>query len=212
MGHPRHREGLAQLRARCDALEACMLVARLLEAVRGRRVCVHGPLSRGPSGECEVNAGPESALALAEEFGVRLAYVTGDMDASLRLLSLARAYADVYIAHLHGDNMHLDEPRGLPILYSSQVETASPCVVAPLGYTDGDRAAVLAMALGAAEVLVIGFGGQPFHPHKDYEPGGAAKDAKLRLAQRMILAAASSLGYVAVAPSGGRVIRLKSGG
>ncbi|WP_148679179.1 hypothetical protein [Aeropyrum pernix] len=201
MGHPRHRETAAQLRASADPLETCEALAWLLELVEGRRVCIIGPRAGGQEGGsgCEVLAGPEAAVLWAASRGVRLHYTTGDGDLDPLLASSIQAYTRVYILHLHGDNWWVTTPwriAGFMRAYSSQVRPAAPNpVLAPLGYTDGDRAAVLAMALEAESIVFQGFWGQPLARHKSWEGSRGVKALKLKLARRVVEEAARYMGY-----------------
>ena len=194
MGYPGWRESLAQARASCDLNSVCLTLARLASRVEGAGVCIYGPEARGLLG-CDVEAGPESALALALAEGTRLDYVTGDMDAGFKYMKSAWAATKVYIAHLHGDNMHSQPPIRVEILYSTQVEPWTPCIIGPLGFTDGDRAVVLAMALGAREVRLVGFTHTPLSTHKDSTSAWKGKEVKLGLASKLLVEAARAMGY-----------------
>lgn len=182
----------AQLRAVCDPLDACALLSRLRSVVVGKRLCVAGPNASFPEG-CDAYAAPEAGLLAALEAGVRLAYVTGDMDASLRLLSMAPHAVEVYMAHLHADNWLRSLPWDADLLYTSQAPAVSPCVLGPAGFTDGDRAAIVAMLLGAGELVLDGYWGSPYAGHKDWR--GAWKTWKLDAAVRALDSAAAVLGY-----------------
>jgi len=182
----------AQSRAGCDPVGACGLLLWLRSRVVGARVCVAGPAARLDL-DCDVYAAPEGGLGRALEAGVRLLYVAGDMDASLRLLAMAPYAAEAYLAHLHGDNWARTPPRGAPLLYTSQAPASNPCILGPAGFTDGDRAAVVAMLLGAEEVVLDGYWGEADSGHKDWR--GAGKPWKLAAAREALRAAAAALGY-----------------
>ena len=194
----------AQLRARCDPASTCLALGRLQLRLSGARVCVAGPRASFPEG-CDVHAAPEGGLARALEAGVRLVYVAGDMDASLRLLYMAGHAAELYLAHLHADNWHREHPPA-SLVYTSQAPSASPCVLGPAGFTDGDRAVIVAMLLGAREVVLDGYWGSPSWGHKDWS--GSWKPWKLEAARASLEAAARALGYRALGEPPTRYLRL----
>ena len=202
MGYPRWRESLAQSWAWCDLGGLCLVLAGLASRAEGARVCIYGPGAWEFRG-CDVEAGPESALALALSSGSKLDYVTGDMDVGLKYLTSAWAATRVYIAHLHGDNIGFQPPAEVKVLYSTQVEPWTPCILGPLGFTDGDRAAVLAMALGAGEVRLVGFSHDPLSGHKNSASAWRGKRLKLSVSSRLLLEAAKTMGYRPYKTEGG---------
>ncbi len=196
MGYDWASEVLTQLRAPCDPVLACTALAELSERIRGRSICVIGPAAESPPEGCDVYAGPEAAAGLALSSGLKLLYVTGDGDVSLRLHYMLCDAADFILYHLHNDNWHASPPPcPQKIIYTSQAAASRDCIVGGAGFTDGDRAAVIAMALGALEVRLEGFTMSPLHAHKDYGGWPGAKRAKLALSARLLSEAAKALGY-----------------
>ena len=211
MGYPRHRETLAQSSSwPCDPVTLCRELGGLAERTGGGVACIYGPWAVEPLGGCSVNGGPESAVLKSLEWGLRLDYITGDMDLSPRL-AMEVAYATrIYIAHLHGDNSHLRPPPAQVLAYSSQVESWAPCVIGGLGFTDGDRAVILAMALDASRVEAEGYWGPPDASHKDYKRAGYSKHVKLELSKEIIKASAAALGYTLLErPTGFTLVKMR---
>lgn len=172
MGHDRHRETLASSRILHDTgcYRECVHVSELRERVNGKRICVFGPLA-ALFGElepylegCDEVASPEGGHVALVSAGLRPLFITSDLDSSLSSLSTLSYYASYLLVHLHSDNHYrvswataCSSPYGARVVYTSQVETVG-CTLPLGGYTDGDRAVVLSIALGAAEVRMIGFG------------------------------------------------------
>ena len=198
LGFPVHRDSMASfLAGGCDLLLLCRIIETLREAMEGKTVCLYGPRAERPLSGCDVHAGPEPAVILGLEWGIRLLYVTGDGDVSPRALHASYAASHVFLYHLHGDNMHLSPPAHPRIVYTSQTPTPNDCVLGPLGFSDGDRAAIIAMALMAGRIVMEGFGGEPVALHKDY--GGnrylEAKRLKMEVSELILREASARLGY-----------------
>ncbi|MCX8195734.1 MAG: hypothetical protein N3F67_01420 [Acidilobaceae archaeon] len=196
--YPRHKESLASLLGPQTCYEECLSAQELSEALESRHVCVLGPLPSRPEG-CEVYGAPEGGLGRALELGVRLTYVTGDMDAEEGLASLALLTVPFLLIHLHGDNRErvllfssLLRRRG--VLYTSQVDAVG-CVLPLGGFTDGDRAVIAAMLMGAEAVKAYGYDfSAPFRGRK---PEAAMRDKGLKLlaAREILFRSAVLLGY-----------------
>ncbi|MCE4603533.1 MAG: hypothetical protein F7B20_01030 [Aeropyrum sp.] len=206
MGYPRDREVLSQLRASglgLDCARACESLYWLENRVRGKRVCIIGPemLKPGKPPYCDALAGPESAVLWARASGLVLDYVTGDGDLDPLMYSVALVFTRVFFKHLHGDNWWSSPPgpqhhQDRTIIYTTQVWPHTNCILGPLGFTDGDRAAILATAMKAKEVHLLGFSREPVATHKSAPTGfSSTKRAKLELAFKMIREASRSMGY-----------------
>lgn len=218
MGYPRHREHLAQALARGGGCsEACLALSWLESRIHDSRTCIVGPGgvdSRYLEG-CDAIAGPEGGIPVIESLGVKMDYTTGDGDIDQKLYTRIGAYTRLYLLHVHGDNIPLNEPALPPekgVLYTSQVARIWTCMIAPLGFTDGDRAVILAMALGAREVRMYGYWGRARWSHKASQAWEARlqeKTSKMRLSSTMITEAASRLGYSVGASMGGGPVLLR---
>lgn len=184
--------------------DPCLAVWRLSRAVN-RGVCILGPGPLGDVRGCPALAGPEPAIHHALETGRRLAYLTTDLDSSLRLLGMAE-YAAVYkLVHVHSDNHYrLHLARGWSgVVYTGQVE--APGVFPLGGFTDGDRAVVAAMVLAAPWIKVLGYTRRQTGWYKDW---GWGKPGKLEVAARIIAHVSGKLGYTLHPLPGGLLIKV----
>ncbi|ADV65129.1 6-hydroxymethylpterin diphosphokinase MptE-like protein [Desulfurococcus mucosus] len=124
--------------------------------------------------------------------GVKPDIVVTDLDGYIYDLQKASAEGAVTVVHAHGDNMHRVEKfvKGFkgPLIGSTQVEPR-PHVYNFGGFTDGDRAAFLAYALGIREIYLAGFDltGEPsVCPGKLVPFNRRLKKAKLEIASLML--------------------------
>ena len=209
MGYPRHREYLAQLAVGVD----CWLVARMLgelhDSIAGERVCIIFPGHESP-GDCRILGAPESAVLYSLESGKRLDYITGDLDASLRLVGHYTTAARFRLIHLHGDNIERVKSLSTsiaPFIPTTQVDPTG-CVVNLGGFTDGDRAIMVAMVMGASEVIVKPLPGRIRGEHKDYKDTWS-KALKLELGLRLVDEAARLLGYRVYVDGEARIYTVK---
>jgi hypothetical protein len=160
---------------------------RSLEGVRGGAVTVLGPAAT-PSAMAEA---PEP-LFVADYAAARLpaarrplAVVT-DLDGSMERIAELSERGAVAIVHAHGDNIiRLD---GVKLFAGPVLGT---CQCAPVGrlrnyggFTDGDRAAFLAEAFGAASVDLVGFDFDNPVPKPGRDPD--MKRRKLAWARRLL--------------------------
>ncbi len=135
--------------------------------------------------------------------GLKALVLTGDGDAALKYLHMVPAVSEVFALHIHGDNgARVAEiatwlARSVRLILTSQVET--PYCIVPLGaFTDGDRAAALAMYSGASSVDLLGFTTLPIVcGHKDFCNGRqrASKSTKIAVGMKALKLIAGSLGY-----------------
>ena len=191
LGLPWHREALALERAwrLGDPGALCGFLAEAWERVPGGRVCVLGPLHDGPRPRgCSVYYAVEAPGTLGADA------VFTDRDSRPPPLDEWAAYR-YWLVHLHGDNYWLAGPPAAErIVYTSQAYCRWP-VLGIGGFTDGDRPVALALALGAREVVLLGYDTRgPRCPHK----GAWAcrwKEGKLRAAWRALGSLASTYGY-----------------
>ena len=196
MGYPRHREHLAQLSLDVDCNLVVGLLDKLYSVVSHSRVCIVFPGSGGRR-ECSVIGGPESALLYSISSGRKLDFVTGDLDVSLKLIYYYPVASRVALLHVHGDNIErVKSFSGYigPFIPTTQVEPVG-CVFNLGGFTDGDRAVILAMVMDADEIVVSPITvDRVISDHKDYKLD-RGKKLKVDLAIRLIVDAARELGY-----------------
>ncbi|ACJ16612.1 hypothetical protein, conserved [Thermococcus onnurineus NA1] len=136
-----------------------------LKAVVGRRVYIFGA---GPSLEEVLNKfdfsdgtliAADGATSALLEFGLVPDIVVTDLDGRIPDLKIANDRGAFMVIHAHGDNI---EKMGIYVPIFERI--LGTCQTEPLdivynfgGFTDGDRAAFLAEALGAEEVVLVGF-------------------------------------------------------
>jgi len=200
MGYPRHRESIASLLGPPTCSEECLLIGELESRIRDRVVCVAGPAGSPGFEGCDVIGAPEGGLLALIEAGLKPLYVVGDLDVDLRILDLMIEAAEILLIHVHGDNMervstYSRRLRGSKVIYTSQVQTSS-CVLPIGGFTDGDRALIVAMLAGAREVRALGYNfDNPVFKHKSITLEGEVKRTKLKLAAEITYRASAILGY-----------------
>jgi len=120
--------------------------------------------------------------------------VVTDLDGRIEDILTAREEGAKVVVHAHGDNVERLRrwvPELVPVLGTCQVEPLD--VVHNFGgFTDGDRAAFLAEALGAREVTLIGFDfngrvGRWSKPWlSENVPAWEEKERKLRFAEELL--------------------------
>ncbi len=213
--YPRHRENLAVFeianRINCDAV--CANWDMLENRVKDKKICVLLPggkhVSKQAIAECDEIVVAESAFTYSLELGIRPLITVSDLDGPELLTSLYDSLSTAIAVHVHGDNFVkvlnvLGRIRGSKTVYTSQV-CGYRCVVGPLGFTDGDRAAIIPLLLGAKEVDVIGF---DLRVPKGKRFFGANKKAKVGLGYLFIHYYASRLGYVVKGKDRLKIIKL----
>ncbi|MCI2415566.1 MAG: DUF115 domain-containing protein [Candidatus Aramenus sp.] len=164
----------------------------LLEEMRGRKVAVVGA---GPSLEevreidADVVVSADGATNFLVKRGVIPEFVVTDLD-GIEVFPKE----SVYVVLAHGDNVHL-----LGKVYNME-NVIGTCQVMPFGrlnlfggFTDGDRAVVLAKRFGAREIVLYGmdlesnFIGKFSKPYlKDNVPVSWMKREKLKIAKAII--------------------------
>ena len=200
-GYPRHREVYsASLAAQlagpgCEGL--CRGLRILRDSLRASRACV-----ATPAGAC---GGPHDVLLIADSAAQegggadtrenRIILVT-DLDGGFEALARLSRHVLCVAVHAHGENMwlhpFLPALRARCIIVTSQVEAPTGLgVLGPFGYTDGDRAILLAMALGASRVETLWGGSLRAKAWGDSE----VKELKLSVARRLIEVFSDALGY-----------------
>lgn len=124
-------------------------------------VCGNAPCLEGEIGEIEGKVlAADAAAEVLYARGVRPDAVFTDLDGATDVLLEMNEAGTIVVVHAHGDNIPLVRhwtPRfGGPLVGTTQA--------APFGhvhnfggFSDGDRAAFAAHALGAAEVRLVGF-------------------------------------------------------
>ncbi|MEB3773915.1 MAG: hypothetical protein GSR86_03180 [Desulfurococcales archaeon] len=203
-GLDRSGEVWASTYAWLDCWSLCRGLDRLYNRIQGARLCIIGPNAVAPPGGCDAYAGPEPAAWLAASWGLRLSYITSDLDALQPIVSLIPFTADVAFIHVHSDNIYrvAGYRPMVDTIYTSQVCT--PQNTLPLGgFTDGDRAVIIGLVLGASEIVLEGYG----PPEASwYKSQASWKAGKLDVAFRIIRRVSAGLGYMVLEDGGGRIV------
>ncbi len=204
MGFPRDREleSSSALSWATDCGLSCLTAASVASLVEGAEVCVVTPgFTLGSSKDdrrCDVVLATDSSYETLARLNLRPDVIVGDADASLRLLRMSAQLDAPFLIHAHGDNLHrvsclirsLSKAR---VVVTTQIET--PYCTLPIGaFTDGDRAAALALAFRARSVLMEPLELKPYCFHKDY-CDAALKGSKLALAREVLSYVAARTGY-----------------
>jgi uncharacterized Rossmann fold enzyme len=101
----------------------------------------------------------DGATAAALELGLVPDIIVTDLDGPHDVLREAYTRGSLLAVHAHGDNMEMLRgfvPGLSRLMGTCQVEPAPPPLINPYGFTDGDRAAYLAYALGARRIYLVG--------------------------------------------------------
>ncbi len=200
MGYPRHRESIASLRGPPLCYDECLILEDLVSSIESSSVCITGPLGGFKQWDCDVIGAPEGGAWSLLSLGIRPHYVTGDLDIELKALDMLLNITRTALIHIHGDNiervlMYRERIRSANVVYTSQIPTVT-CTLPLGGFTDGDRAVVVAMLAGAREVKVAGYNfKEPSYYHKSVAFHDEVKLAKLELASKIIEWSARLLGY-----------------
>ncbi|ACL10752.1 Putative uncharacterized protein [Desulfurococcus amylolyticus 1221n] len=134
----------------------------------------------------------DGSTSLLLSHGIYPDIVVTDLDGYIYDLARASHQGSITVIHAHGDNMHrinrfIGEFKG-PLIGSTQVEPR-PHVYNFGGFTDGDRAAFIAYAIGIREIYLAGFNlyGEPsICPGKIVPFNKRLKKAKLEVASYML--------------------------
>ncbi len=171
-----------------------------LASVVGRKAYVFGA---GPSleealGEFDFSDGTliaaDGATSALLDVGLLPDIIVTDLDGRIPDLKIANDRGSFMVVHAHGDNV--DRMTTYVPLFSRILGT---CQTEPLdivynfgGFTDGDRAAFLAEALGARKIVLVGFDfgeivGRWSKPHlKDHSPVWESKRKKFAFAEELL--------------------------
>jgi len=112
--------------------------------------------------------------------------VVSDLDGPLKMYSIIREM-DKYIAiHPHGDNIYRLAHLNSLLQYTKTVVTTQTedhsCIKNIGGFTDGDRAILLALTLGFDKISVCCFSRKPVSTHKEItRPWSKEKNAKMKI-------------------------------
>jgi len=200
MGYPRHRESIASLQGPPLCYEECLTLEDLISRLEDLNVCILGPLSGFNREDCDVIAAPEGGVEHVLTSGIKPLYVTGDLDIELKMLDIILSISRTALIHIHGDNIerilaYKSKLSTTRIIYTSQIPTTT-CTLPLGGFTDGDRAIIIAMLAGARIIKALGYNFEkPTYNHKSVRFHDEIKNTKLKLALKMIEESARILGY-----------------
>ena len=180
---------LSELLADAEAEGRLLGLDELAAMVEGETVTiVGGAYSPLPSLEGVVVAADGAVARLVWELGTCPDIIFTDLDGPLEAL-LACRHKSIYVVHAHGDNPWLLDytvPLLPRVAGTVQVYPPPPHTSLALGFTDGDRALLTVVALGASRVRLACWGpGLPQHPATKRLPN-PLKPAKLRIAEDLV--------------------------
>ncbi len=168
--------------------------SHLAEIIKGKHVDIIGPA--GGSSVKEVKEKKDLIIAADSAVPTLLAMsilpdiITSDLDGGTDALIRASSMGSIVLIHAHGDNMELIR-RYVPHFKGPLGGTVQTEPYPPLmnfgGFTDGDRAAFIADAMGAERITLIGFDFEnpvikPGMSHEQLE----IKKRKLEWARRLL--------------------------
>lgn len=178
-------------RARDELDDLCVpapLTPETLPDVRGERVYIAGAAGTidtdmGRLRGDEIVFAASTATAALNAGGIPVALHVTDLDKDAATTVGRSQHGEPVALHAHGDNRELiathlprmDERHVLPTTQAAPTGS----VVNPGGFTDGDRAAFLAHAMGASELRFLGWG-------FDDPSVSAVKRQKLHWAERLL--------------------------
>ncbi len=169
----------------------CVSLARLEEMFRGAHVAVVGPIWRGIRPGADIVMVPDE---VASRTHLRPDVVLTDLDGDFRALKRAEMRGALIGIHAHGDN--IPSLRRCVPAFRRRFGTCQCCprenVYLFGGFTDGDRCAFMAAALGARRVDIYGFDFSAPVPKRG--KSRARKALKLMYA-RLLLRDLRALGY-----------------
>ncbi len=196
-GFPFEREELAasRLEALLAPAQRSEPLGRLSARLAGREsIVVGGAPDSGPPPVWRLPAsGPAPAIVAADQAtavclagGLVPDVVVTDLDGPVPAEIAANQRGSLVVVHAHGDNVPALE-RWIPEfpreLAGSWAGPPRPSLFNVGGFTDGDRAAYLAEALGATRILLWGF---DFGRVDEEGPSAARKLSKLAWARRLL--------------------------
>jgi uncharacterized Rossmann fold enzyme len=159
----------------------------LRQALEGRDVLVAGPALQGSLPDADALVACDSAVGEVVARGRQPDVVVTDLDGNVEAQVKANACCALTVVHAHGDNIPALH-RWLPWFQGALVGT---CQCEPIGalrnfggFTDGDRAVLLAAHFGARSVTLAGFDFEHPRPKPGKDP--AVKLRKLRWAEKLI--------------------------
>jgi uncharacterized Rossmann fold enzyme len=156
-----------------DRASAAVLEARLpdpsaglarLQRLAGRSVTVLGPAPLAPQDTgtlrmAETIIVADSAAPAALEMGLEPCVIATDLDGEIESIAAFSRRGCVVVVHAHGDNA-----QSIAGGWNFGVRTVGSCQCQPFGrlrnfggFTDGDRAALLAEHFGASTIELVGF-------------------------------------------------------
>lgn len=148
----------------------------------------------------------DSAADLYSRMAGTPEYIVSDLDGPMEVIRELVSRGSILIAHAHGDNMNaIGELRSFSV--SKLIGTTQNMPLWNVfnygGFTDGDRAAFIADAYGAASITLVGFDFEHPNPKKDSDQ--AIKLKKLHWARDLLTILARKRGKELVP---GDVIRI----
>ena len=171
-------------------------VETLERSIRGKEATIFGPAAFSPddfSDVLKISAGAATEQLVRK--GVWPDIVVTDLDGDVQAQVEANRRGAIAVIHAHGDN--IDALREWTALFNPPVVCTTQCE--PIerifnfgGFTDGDRAVLMAAHFGASRIILRGFDFE--NPVGKQRSSWARKKKKLDYARQLIDHAARSYG------------------
>ncbi|MEW5937224.1 MAG: 6-hydroxymethylpterin diphosphokinase MptE-like protein [Candidatus Thermoplasmatota archaeon] len=161
----------------------------LATMLRGREVCVigGGVKLEDLSLINEISIAADGAVGILMKHGVVPEVIVTDLDGDVEAQVAANEKGSLAIIHAHGDNIELLK-RWVPRFSGSVMGTTQTAPMSNMhnfgGFTDGDRAVLLADEMGARSISLVGFDFEHPAPKGCQDPD--LKRRKLRWAARLV--------------------------
>ncbi|MDP8002573.1 MAG: hypothetical protein ACP5I6_02415 [Caldisphaera sp.] len=199
--YPRHRELESSMEILPEICENyfCSKLCELYQKINNKKICIIGPgkINNVHLNNCKLIAGPEGGLINTLSLGLKMLFVTTDLDSSQKLVNSIYYLSNIRFIHVHGDNLtrlKLQKFFDENTIFTTQVLT--PYCALPVGsFTDGDRAIAISMLFNASRIYIYGFNfNESLCLHKDYCYSDYKK-TKLFLSKKILLYISKTLKY-----------------
>jgi len=175
----------------------------LEQIVKDRVACVFMPGDHDSSVEaatlnCDTFIAAETGILRLMDMGITPDVYVTDLDAPLEILNIALYTSKYILLHIHGDNIekvisYINTVEPHKLVATTQINTINSYpLLDSFGFTDGDRAVLLPMVMGADKVIVHGYNANEPKGKRYTSPD---KKLKLSLAGLLISMYALLFGY-----------------
>ncbi|MCE4606489.1 MAG: DUF115 domain-containing protein [Desulfurococcales archaeon] len=111
--------------------------------------------------------------------------VVSDLDGPLKMYSIIQEMGRYIVIHAHGDNIYRIAYLNSLLRYAKTVITTQTedyvCIKNVGGFTDGDRAILLALTLGFNRIIVCCFSENPIFTHKEVTVSWSKETKRIKI-------------------------------